>query len=70
MNPKTIDRLVVLVYVVLVIAAAIAAPVAVGPIAIGGAVVVAGWFSFMRPLLRARERAREQDGRDTEGPWF
>lgn len=67
MQRRQLDRAVPLVYVVLVLLAAFLFPVALAPIALIGAVVVAGWFSFVRPMLRARERQRD---RNDDAPWF
>ncbi len=65
MNRATLDKAVPSVYAGLIVIAAIFFPVAVAPIAIFGALVLAGWYSFLRPALRERERAeanRRQDG--------
>jgi hypothetical protein len=65
MERKALDRAVPIGYAALVVLSAIFFPIALAGIAIIGALVVAGWFSFARPMLKARERARE---RGADGP--
>jgi hypothetical protein len=56
MDSKNIDLAVPVAYILAVILAAVFAQAAVGPITIFGALAVAGWFSFVRPAMRARQR--------------
>jgi hypothetical protein len=56
MDRKKLDLAVVLAYAVAVLLSALFIQSIAAPVAIFGAFAVAGWFSFVRPALKARER--------------
>jgi uncharacterized membrane protein len=67
---KSIDLAVPVLYVLAVIVAALFIHSAVGPVVIGGTVVVAVWFSFFRPAMKARERERLRREEGRPPPFF
>jgi uncharacterized membrane protein len=70
MDHRTVGRILLLVYVLAVVVSAVFVRVAVAPIAIFGAVVVALWFSYLRPILKARERERaRREGSEPPPYW-
>jgi hypothetical protein len=63
MERKALDRAVPLLYAILIIASAMFFRVALAGIAIIGALVVAGYYSAIRPFIRRLQNQRDDPDR-------
>ena len=70
MDRKTVDLGVLVLYIVAVFFCAFVVPAAVGPVVIFGAAAVAAWFSFVRPVLKEKERQRMRREDGAPPPYF